>query len=495
MNKDYEIISHRRRELLQTILTGAVILIVATAGTYLGMDLVYANRVLPGVQFLNIDLGGKKEEEVKDLLQTHINSAQISMLRLEFDERIWDLDPNEFEFKVDADVLAEKALQIGRRGSLIQRLQERFLVIARAKQAVVSGSELVRSFNQEKLNQYLAMVSEQINQPRQNAELIVKKDRATKFVPSQDGYELDVDQTILLIAQNIFNSSQLINLPVKVSPADVELEQTNTWGIDTLISRGVSDFSGSPKNRRHNIAVGAARFDGVLIAPDQTFSFLRVLGEVDASTGYLPELVIKEDKTIPEFGGGLCQVSTTAFRAILNGGLPVLARQNHSYRVVYYEPAGTDATVYQPHPDLQFKNDTPGYILVDTYIEGSKLYFDFYGTDTRREVEIDGPRIFNITDYPEPIYIDTSTLPPGEIKQIDSTHRGADTVVYRKVYEDGKLIRTDSFRSHYVPWPAKYLRGVEEAAKVETDLENIPPKDTSSEKALVDPLNPPQGET
>lgn len=490
MNKDYEVISQRRKKLLQTLLIGVIILIIVTVGTYLGVDLVYANRVLPGVQFLDIDLGGKSQEEVHDILQARIDSAQLSSLRLEFNGNLWGFDPNEFDFKVDANVLTAKALQIGRRGDLAQRVQERFEVIIQAKQAVVSGSELVQSFDQEKLDQYLADISGQIDQPQQNAQLIVRQDRATKFVPPQDGYELDVEQTILLIAQNILNPTHWIELPVKVNFAKVTLAQTNTLGINTLISRGVSDFSGSPSNRRHNISVGAARFDGVLVAPGQTFSFLRALGKVDASTGYLPELVIKEDETTPEFGGGLCQVSTTAFRAILNGGFPVIARQNHSYRVVYYEPAGTDATIYQPYPDLQFKNDTSGYILMDTYIEGSKLYFDFYGTDTGRKVEIDGPHIFNITDYPEPIYIDTSTLPPGEVKRVDSAHRGADTVVYRKVYEDGKLVRTDTFRSHYIPWPAKYLRGEEEATKVETDLGNILPGDAASEKPLVNPLNP-----
>jgi len=489
-SKDYELITQRRQELLQTILIGAVVLVIVGVSTYFGIDLVYARKVLPSVQFLDIDLGGKNKGEVLALLQSRIDDAKLLPLRLEFNGQLWDMDPNEFSFKIETGALADKALSIGRRGSLVQRIQERFWVIAQNDQPVVQGADLIESFDQVRLTQYLDAISEQVNQKQRNAELVVKDNRATKFVPPQDGYELDIEQTIFLIAQNILNPDLLIDLPVKFTPAKITLAQTNILGIDMLIARGVSDFSGSPRNRRHNIGVGASRFDGVIIKPDEVFSFLRALGQVDASTGYLPELVIKEDETVPEYGGGLCQVSTTAFRAILNGGFPVVERRNHSYRVVYYEPAGTDATIYQPYPDLKFKNDTPGHVLMDTYIEGNKLYFDFYGTDTGRKVELDGPYIYNVTSYPEPIYIDTSTLPPGEIQQVDSAHRGADAVLYRKIFQNGKLMRTDTFRSHYVPWSAKYLRGVEEAAEVKTDLENILPEDAASEESLVNPLNP-----
>jgi vancomycin resistance protein YoaR len=78
----------------------------------------------------------------------------------------------------------------------------------------------------------------------------------------------------------------------------------------------------------------------------------------------LPELVIKKEGTVPEFGGGLCQVSSTAFRAAMNGGLPITQRRNHAYAVQYYAPQGTDATIYPGVVDLKFINDTPGDILI-----------------------------------------------------------------------------------------------------------------------------------
>ena len=165
----------------------------------------------------------------------------------------------------------------------------------------------------------------------------------------------------------------------------------------------------------------------MLIKPGEEFSFIKTLGPVDESTGYLPELVIKTDKTVPEFGGGMCQVSTTAFRAALNSGLKVTARTNHAYPVVYYNPQGLDATVYIPNPDLRFINDTPNYILIQTKIVGTQLFFDFYGTSDGRQTKIIGPQVLEKND-------------DGSMK----------TVAYQEVSDaNGNLIRKDTFKSNY----------------------------------------------
>ena len=125
--------------------------------------------------------------------------------------------------------------------------------------------------------------------------------------------------------------------------------------------------------------------------PGEEFSFNTRLGEVGPQEGYLPELVIKQNKTVPEYGGGLCQVSTTFFRAAILAGLEITERFPHAFAVKYYSPQGFDATIYPPHPDLRFKNDTPAHILVQTRIEKTKLYFELYGTNDGRTVKLDGP--------------------------------------------------------------------------------------------------------
>ncbi len=249
----------------------------------------------------------------------------------------------------------------------------------------------------------LKNIAHQIDVLPQNAELTLKNEKITLFKPSVDGRELDAKASAKEITNAILvdqetppdtqpsKNPDAIKLVVKESPAEITTESINDLGIRELLATGESDFKGSPKNRVHNIKVGAERFNGILIKPGEEFSFNKTLGPVDASTGYKPELVIKQNQTVPEYGGGLCQVATTAFRAAVYAGLEITKRYPHAYPVKYYGTPGFDATIYPPNPDLKFINDTPGHILIQTKIVGTKLIFDFYGTGDGRTTEVIGP--------------------------------------------------------------------------------------------------------
>ncbi len=158
-----------------------------------------------------------------------------------------------------------------------------------------------------------------------------------------------------------------------------------------LLATGETNFAGSPRNRIHNIIVGTEKFNGAIVMPGEEFSFNAFLGEVDEKNGYLPELVIKDNTTTPEFGGGICQVSTTAFRAAMLSGLEITYRRNHSYPVAYYGAPGYDATIYQPAPDFRFKNDMKTPVTLKTTVIGSRLRFEVWGTSDGRVVKINGP--------------------------------------------------------------------------------------------------------
>jgi vancomycin resistance protein YoaR len=240
------------------------------------------------------------------------------------------------------------------------------------------------------VSSYLTNLSDKINQNPVNAQLSINGGRANVFVPSKDGLTLNIPASVEKIAQALEDGETEADLVVETKKAEVNEASLNDLGINELISTGYSSFAGSPANRIHNLRTGAAKFNGVLIKPDEVFSFNTTLGPVDASTGYLPELVIVENKTEPQYGGGMCQVSSTAFRAALNAGLPIVERRYHAYPVQYYKPYGVDATIYLPKPDLVFKNDTGHYVLIQTHIEGTKLTFDFYGTKPNRSVKFAG---------------------------------------------------------------------------------------------------------
>jgi len=288
------------------------------------------------------------------------------------------------------------------------------------------------------LNDYLTKISSSINRDPINAQLTVQDNRVTSFSLPEDGLKLEVEKNIIKIREEILNQDAKdlpsealakagIQLEVSIIPPKITTKDINNLGITSLLAKGVSNFSGSPKNRIYNIGIGAAKFNGVLLKPGEEFSFNTILGEIGPETGYKAELVIKQNKTIPEYGGGLCQVSTTAFRAAFYAGLPIKERQAHAFPVKYYNPQGFDATIYPPHPDLRFVNDTPSNLLIQTKIKGTELTFEFYGTSDGRKVEIEGP-----------IQYDVKT--DGSMK----------AQLIRRIYDkDGNFIRESIFNSNY----------------------------------------------
>lgn len=298
-----------------------------------------------------------------------------------------------------------------------------------------------------------------INQEPIEAKFEINNGKVSEFQNGQDGLKINLEATLAKIENEIIASEQ-IELVVETQPALVSAGNINNFGIKEIIGVGTSNFAGSPANRRHNIKIGAAAVNGTLIKPGEEFSLLKTLGEVDGSTGYLQELVIKEGKTIPEYGGGLCQIGTTVFRTTVTSGLPVTLRRNHSYRVTYYEPAGTDATIYNPWPDYRFINDMPTYILIQAKFSGDNLSFEFWGTKDGRTATNTKPTIYNIV-RPEPTkIIETTDLKPGEKKCTERAHNGADAYFdYKVTYPNGE-IKEKRFSSHYVPWREVCLLGV-----------------------------------
>lgn len=330
---------------------------------------------------------------------------------------------------------------------------------------IKSGAEnkTAVGLDEEKIKEYfLNLIIPEVNKPPKNAKFSLKNGRVVEFQQSGDGVEVNLEKTIKLAEEKIIEKGEnKIELALNIILGSIKPEEINNLGIKEIIGIGESNFSGSPKNRRHNIAVGANAMHGVLIKPGEEFSLLGALGKIEASTGYLPELVIKENKTAPEYGGGLCQIGTTIFRSALASGLPITARRNHSYRVAYYEPAGTDATIYSPAPDLKFTNDTVSHILIQSRIEKDNLFFEFWGTKDGRRATQTKSIIYNIVKPGPTKIIESLDLKPGEKKCTEKAHNGADAYFdYIVFYPNGEK-KEKRFSSHYVPWRAVCLIGVE----------------------------------
>lgn len=325
-----------------------------------------------------------------------------------------------------------------------------------------NGWSLEIRVSQAKVNTYIESIAGEINQEPKDAKFGVADGKVSAFQVSQTGYELDKEKSYELISQAILTTKKTVALPVKVIEPSVASNSAAGMGIVELVGEGSTSWRGSPSNRIHNLTLGSEKISGTIVKPGEEFSTVKTIGQIDGSTGFLPELVIKNStEVVPEFGGGLCQVSTTLFRAVLNSGLKITAREPHSFRVSYYEPpVGMDATIYDPAPDFKFINNMSTPILIWAVPGQNTLDFQIYGTKDGRKIEISDPAIFNYTSPPAPVYTESATMEPGAIRQVERATRGC-TASFNYLVTDkaGKELEKDTFVSKYVPLPDSYLFG------------------------------------
>jgi len=324
------------------------------------------------------------------------------------------------------------------------------------------------SIDNLKLENYLKnTVSEYIDSPPKNSRFKIQKGKLVEIVSGKAGNIIDIDNLIQKI-EKIISDAQInlipankINLPIeiiKVKPK-ITQETINKYLIKNLVGEVRTSFQGSSTSREHNIKIGVEAIDGILIAPDAEFSTIASIGPVTEKEGYLKETVIKKDKTAKEFGGGLCQVATTLFRLALNSGLPITERMNHRFVVQYYNPVGIDATIYGPHPDFRFINDTNGYLLLQARVENKQVIMELYGQKDGRTVEISKPVLTNRIPAPTPKYISSMELPFGQTKCSEMPHEGITAnFLYTVNYPDG-TIKKRNFLSIYQPWQKVCLVG------------------------------------
>lgn len=294
------------------------------------------------------------------------------------------------------------------------------------------------TLNDDAIGAYVAGLAAKVDQAGQNAALTFNNNQVSVFQPSRTGYTLDQTAAVNAIKDSLAKSAdqRTLVLNVKVTEPAVTEANLNNLGINTLLSEGVTNFPGSPWDRLTNIRAGARSLNNVLVPPGATFSVGATLGDIGPANGYVPAIVIEANKEELQYGGGLCQVTSTAFRAALLAGLPIVERHPHSFAVGYYTAPygvpGTDAAINYPEQDFKFKNDTPGYILIETSLVGTTLKFDFYGTKTKSG-RINAPYFVN----PAGGAGWNATVP-------------SDTIFTRDVLDlDGNVTSTDTFKSHY----------------------------------------------
>ena len=403
-------------------------ILISEVGNYL-INGGYNNNLV--VKVVKPKISSDYLEKIKSILETSFKDP----IKLHFEQKSWELDTKQLLAILDLE----------------------------------SGQGLI--LDKEKTYTYLTKIAQEVDREVQEGqfEFNLQTKRVTAFKASIEGRKLDLDKTYSLLVDGLNNLSssipKTVTLPVTITEPKIKTADVNNLGIKELLGEGVSHFTGSIPNRIYNISLAASRINGVLIPPGEVFSFNDAVGDISAASGYKQAYVIKSGRTVLDDGGGVCQVSTTTFRAVLNAGLPVVQRVAHAYRVGYYEqgfPPGLDATVFAPSVDFKFKNDTTAHILIQAYTYGNTLYVDLYGTPDGRFATMTKPTVSNVTPPPPEIRQDDPSLPKGEVKQVDWPAYGATVSFSRTVKRGGEVLISETFKSNFKAWQAVYLVGTKE---------------------------------
>ena len=340
-------------------------------------------------------------------------------------------------------------------------------------QEIVDLIDLRGGWKEASISALIGEWEKKINRPPREPELEIKEEKVTKFVPPLDGQSLNRLETKQSVISSLdkleFSSENITSSPLTIhfTKPKKALSNMNSLGITEKIGEAESWYHHSIPGRVHNVSLTASKINLTLIAPGETFSFGRTLGEVSRRTGFKPAYIISGGRTVLGDGGGVCQVSSTTFRLALSAGLPIVERKGHSYRVSYYEEnalPGLDATVYGTSPDLKFTNDTGNHILIytETFPEDYHMFMQMWGTSDGRRAQILDHKVWDITGPAPTKYQPDPNLPKGVRRQVDWSASGAKASFRYFVSRNGEALSDRVFTTIFQPWAAVYLVGTRE---------------------------------
>ncbi len=448
------------------VVLGCFLLFVIGAVGLTAYDAYYEDKIYPNVVIDGVSFGGKSPKGVESYWSNQNIPFAQARFELQFEGHIATVSGTDLNLGYDATFSAAQAYSVGRSGNILGDLVTKFF----------RGTVVLNPYFRWKsdvVEKAINTLSSRIDVPVQEALFQFDNGRVTAFRASRNGRAVQKTdalarfETAVKALPHAPSYHVVITLPVYTIQPAATTDKVNSFGIKELIGRGYSEFKGSIPGRIHNVVLAAARFNGVLIPPGETFSFNDTVGDISAATGYQSAYIIKEGRTVLGDGGGVCQVSSTLFRAALAAGLPIVERRAHAYRVHYYEEGGfkpgLDATVFAPSVDLKIKNDTPAHILIQTKADTKNLtlIFELYGTHDGRSSEITNHVVWDQTPPPEPLYQEDPTLKAGVTKQVDWAAWGAKASFNYRVTRGNEVLQDTKFVSNFRPWQAVYLKGTQ----------------------------------
>ncbi|HDR4604798.1 MULTISPECIES: VanW family protein [Bacillus cereus group] len=347
---------------------------------------------LPNTTFEGISLDGKNKKDIQAIINQKITELDQKSLTYIFqnDKQTYTWKYLGINYK-EKDIIDKIFKE--QEGNAMNRYKMR-------KQA--ENGELKRDYKltpQLNTTAYESFMKDKYNETLKNpvnAELSIEG-TTVNISQSQNGEKIDKGKLTDLTKQAITSGTSDITLPVTLLKPERSTEDIQKMGIKEVIAEYSTPMAGRNGNQSFNVNKSANTLSGVIVAPDETFSFNGRVGVTDAAHGYKSAAVYSQGKVIQSAGGGVCQVSSTLYSAALRADLGIVSRSNHSMPVNYL-PLGQDAAVADYGPDLKFKNNTGNHIYIQAFSNGGSITTRIFGTNTGKNVEVSSQVISRTND-------------------------------------------------------------------------------------------------
>lgn len=315
--------------------------------------------------------------------------------------------------------------------------------------------QMTATLSKEALRDIADQIAAEVKQTPVNARFDWDDGRLKPIANGRTGRALDVDRFVdQFESVAVAVGERKIALPMRVVPPVIGPNDGLKMGIQGMVEERRTDYSGGAEERRYNVRLGASRVHGVVVSPGEIFSFSEEVGEITEENGYRLGFAIIGADTVPDPGGGICQVSTTMFQSIFWAGYEIVERNPHAYRIRRYEQplVGIDAAIYPPSLDLRFRNNSGSYLLIQTRTDDKWLYVTLYGTKPTWTVSVDGPHISNIVKADTRVIRQyTPKMEKGREVWVETAEDGLDVTVNRTVQRGSEIISRDRIFTRFRP--------------------------------------------
>lgn len=436
----------RRRQLLigGSILVIALLIflisyfVVKSAVKKAGKDTIWNNITIE-----KIDVSGMKEEEAKAAVEAKLAEYQAATVELIAEGTTTEVTLGELGFDIkEVDELIEDAMAYGKEGSVWSRYKK-----LKGLKKSAKDFEAVYTVDSETTQ---TVISEKIPHLENEAKdaTITRQNGAFVITDGEKGRKINLEESVAAI-ESYFNAdweykgNESIELVTEVAEPNVTREDLEQ--IQDVLGSFSTNCGGS-SSRLTNIDVATKYIDGTVVMPGETFSTNAVIKERNAENGYKEAGSYENGETVQTYGGGICQVSTTLYNAVLFAELEVVERSAHSMSVSYVDPS-KDAAIAGTYKDFKFKNDTDTPIYVEGWLSGRTLTYKIYGKDTRatgRVVKYES-EVLSTTESTKKFVASSDAL--GTIKKTSSGHTGMKAKLWKIVTENGQEVSREAVNS------------------------------------------------